>query len=75
MKRAKLAVSLPAEVAAGAKAAVAAGRSPSVSALVGAALTEKLQRDRLDEVLAEMDRKLGPVDEEARRWARRALWG
>jgi Arc/MetJ-type ribon-helix-helix transcriptional regulator len=43
MKRAKPAVSLPAEVAAGAKAAVAAGRSPSVSALVGEALAEKLR--------------------------------
>lgn len=75
MKRSKLAVSVPAPLAHGAKAAVAAGRSPSVSALVSEALAEKLERDRLEEVLDAMDLELGPLDDEARAWARRALWG
>ncbi|MEJ7798794.1 MAG: hypothetical protein WKF42_09875, partial [Solirubrobacteraceae bacterium] len=68
-------VSVPAPLVADAKAAVAAGRSTSVSALVSEALAEKLERDELGEVLAAMDNELGPVDADARAWARRALWG
>ena len=75
MKREKLAVSVPAPLVAEAKETVAAGRSSSVSALVSEALAEKLERDRLDDTLAAMDLELGEVDEEARAWARRALWG
>ncbi len=75
MKREKLAVSVPAPLVAEAKEAVAAGHSSSVSALVSEALAEKLEHDRLDEALAAMDRELGEVDDEARAWARRALWG
>lgn len=75
MKREKLAVSVPAPLVAEAKETVAAGRSSSVSALVSEALAEKLERGRLDEALAAMDRELGEVDDEARAWARRALWG
>jgi len=75
MRRQKLAVSVPAPLVVEAKEAVAAGRSASVSALVSEALAEKLERDGLDEVLAAMDAELGEVNEEARAWARRALWG
>jgi len=43
--------------------------------LLSEALAEKLECDRLDDVLAAMDSELGPIDDEARAWARRALWG
>lgn len=52
--KAKIAVTLPRELVESARAAVAAGRSGSVSAYVADALREKTERDELEELLAEL---------------------
>jgi len=72
MKR-KIAVSVPEELVAEAEAAVASGRASSVSAYVSQALGEKTRRDRLIDVLDEMDRELGPPSPGAQTWARQVL--
>jgi hypothetical protein len=50
----KLAISLPRDLAEAARGAAQAHRSPSLSAFIAEAIEEKLERDRLDEVLAEI---------------------
>lgn len=72
MKR-KIAVSVPEDLVAEAEEAVAAGRAPSVSAYVSAAMQEKTRNDRLIDVLDEMDRELGPPGKRAEAWARQVL--
>jgi Arc/MetJ-type ribon-helix-helix transcriptional regulator len=71
---AKIAISLPAALAARARRAVARGRAPSVSAYIAAALEDKAQMDdlatMLDEMLAESG---GPLTPRERREADRAL--
>jgi Arc/MetJ-type ribon-helix-helix transcriptional regulator len=69
----KIAVSLPAELVAAARAAVDRGDAASVSAYVADALAAKVQRDRLIEVLDELDRELGPPTAEEARWAQAVL--
>ena len=70
----KIAVSLPDELVAEARAAVADGRASSVSAYVAAAMREKAKlddlRSLLDEVLAETG---GPLTDQERRTADAAL--
>ena len=70
----KIAVSLPAKLAARARQAVRQGRAPSVSAYVASALEEKAKLDDLaallDEMLAESG---GPLTPAERRAADRAL--
>ena len=70
----KIAISLPAAVAARARAAVRKGRAASVSAYVAAALEEKAKLDDLasllDEMLAESG---GPLTAAERRAADKAL--
>lgn len=56
-----------------AEAAVAAGRAPSVSAWVAAAMAERAQRDSLAAVLAEIRAELGPATDEETAWARSVL--
>lgn len=56
-----------------AEAAVAAGRSPSVSAWVAGAMTDRAQRDSLADVLAEIRTELGPATDEETAWARSVL--
>lgn len=56
-----------------AEAAVAAGRAPSVSAWVAAAMTERARRERLADVLAEIRAELGPATDEETAWARSVL--
>lgn len=56
-----------------AEAAVAAGRAPSVSAWVAAAMTDRAHRDNLAEVLAEIRAELGPATDEETAWARSVL--
>ena len=51
------------------EAAVAAGRAPSVSTWVAAAMAERARRERLAEIRAE----LGPATDEATAWARSVL--
>lgn len=60
MTMVKLAVSLPAEVAADARAAVAAGTASSVSALVAEALREHARR-RTSMTILDRARRRGPV--------------
>jgi Arc/MetJ-type ribon-helix-helix transcriptional regulator len=70
----KIAVSLPPEAVARARAAVKEGRAASVSAYVAAALDEKAKlddlRSMLDEMLAETG---GPLTARERRAAARAF--
>ncbi|MBI3979597.1 MAG: CopG family transcriptional regulator [Chloroflexi bacterium] len=70
----KLAVSLPRNLAQAARAEVQAGQAPSLSALIAAALAEKLERDRLQEVLDEIFCEQSMTEEE-RAWADRLLEG
>lgn len=52
--KAKIAITVPAELVAAARAAVAAGRASSVSGYVTDAMRQKAKLDDLDELLAEM---------------------
>lgn len=71
----KVTISVPATRLARARAAVAAGAAPSVSAYVDQALAEKEERLSLDAALNAMDRELGRPSAEAETWARRVLEG
>lgn len=72
MKR-KIAVSVPAELVDEVGAAVDAGRASSVSAYVTQAIAEKVRRDRLEDVLDEMDRELGRPTHRDEMWAKKVL--
>ena len=69
----KVTVALAPDVVKRARRVVKQGRAKSLSALVNGVLDERLRRDELDEILAEMDAQYGPVEEETRAWARRVL--
>jgi len=69
----KIAVSLPDELVAAARQAVADGRAASVSAYVAAALAERRADEDLARLLDEMDAEHGPPTAEHFAWARRAL--
>ena len=65
----KIAVSLPDELVAEAKAAVREGRADSVSGYVAQAMAERVRRESLAKLLDEMDRELGAPSAEAQAWA------
>lgn len=69
----KIAVSLPDELVADGRRAVAEGRADSVSAYVAEALRDRSRYEELTTLLAEMAAESGPPTEEDREWARRAL--
>jgi Arc/MetJ-type ribon-helix-helix transcriptional regulator len=69
----KIAVSLPDELVAAARQAVAEGRAASVSAYVAEALAERRADEDLARLLDEMDAEHGPPTAEHFAWARRAL--
>jgi Arc/MetJ-type ribon-helix-helix transcriptional regulator len=71
--RARVTVTVDAEVVAQAEAAVAAGRAPSVSAWVAQAMVERSRREQLRDVLAEIRAELGPATDEETAWARSVL--
>lgn len=74
MTKAKIAVSLPEELVAQARRAVAEGRADSVSAYVAAAMEEKAQLDDLDALFDEMLAETGgPLTADEIAWADRAL--
>ena len=73
MSAAKVAVTIPEESLKLARKAVRAGHAKSLSALVSAALDEKLARDELSGILDAMDKELGKPTKEARAWAKRVL--
>jgi Arc/MetJ-type ribon-helix-helix transcriptional regulator len=70
----KIAVSLPDEQVEAARAAVAEGRAPSVSAYVSDALARRSAEDELLQLLDE-DETQEPATDEHRAWAGRALRG
>lgn len=74
--RSKIAVSLPPELVAAARGAVAAGRADNVSAYVALALEEKVKLDDLDALLAELLEESGGAltDEERRAIDSEAGW-
>jgi Arc/MetJ-type ribon-helix-helix transcriptional regulator len=69
----KIAVSLPDELVAAARQAVAEGKAASVSAYVAEALAERRADEDLARLLDEMDAEHGPPTAEHFAWARRAL--
>jgi hypothetical protein len=71
--RTRLTVTVDEATARAAEAAVAAGRAPSVSAWVAAAMAERAQREGLADVLAEIRAELGPATDEETAWARSVL--
>ncbi|MFZ5470350.1 MAG: ribbon-helix-helix domain-containing protein [Myxococcota bacterium] len=70
----KLAVSVPADLVEAVESEVRAQHFPSVSAFVSDAVEEKLERDRLQEVLDEVWRERSMTKKE-RAWADRILQG
>ena len=74
-RRAKVAVTVPDALLARARERVREGESPSLSALVTQALEEKLERDRLQEILDEMDAEYGAPTPEDIAWADLVLDG
>jgi Arc/MetJ-type ribon-helix-helix transcriptional regulator len=74
MTTSKIAITVPDEVLARARAAVRDGRSTSLSAYISAALDQKLMQDDLEELLDEMLRESGgPLTRAELRAARSAL--
>jgi len=71
--RSRLTVTVDQATADAAAAAVAAGRAPSVSAWVAAAMEERARRERLADVLSEVRSELGPATNEETAWARSVL--
>lgn len=72
VRKAKVAVTLPAPVLALARERIEAGKAASLSALVTEALEEKLERDRLQGVLDEILAENPPTPEDLA-WADRVL--
>jgi len=71
--RTRLTVTVDENAVRAAEAAVAAGRAPSVSAWVAAAMSERAQRENLTAVLADIRAELGPATDEETAWARSVL--
>lgn len=71
--RARVTVSVDQAAVHAAEAAVAAGRAPSVSAWVAAAMNERAQRESLADILAEIRAEIGPASDEETAWARSVL--
>ena len=69
----KVAISLPDNVLATARQAVAEGRASSLSGYIASTLAERQDHEDLAELLAEMAAESGGPSDEDRRWARRAL--
>lgn len=69
----KIAVSLPDDLVAAARDAVANGRAASVSAFVAGAIEDHGRYEDLATLLADMAAEAGPPTEQDRRWARDAL--
>jgi Arc/MetJ-type ribon-helix-helix transcriptional regulator len=69
----KIAVSLPDELVATARRAVADGNASSVSAFIASAVADKARFDELEGLLTGMATASGAPDDDDRRWAREAL--
>jgi len=73
MPRSRVTVTVRPEVLAAAEAEVARGRAGSLSAWVDQAIEEKVRREELAGLLAEMRAENGPATEQEDAWARDAL--
>lgn len=73
MTKARIAITVPKDVLAQAKAAVRAKRASSVSAYFAESAKSRGSLDELQELLAEMEAELGSPSEEAQAWARDVL--
>lgn len=73
MRRRRVTVSVPPAALEAAERDVGAGRAPSVSAWVGAAMEEKARRESLKDLLAEIRTDIGPPTEAEDQWARSVL--
>ena len=73
MPRSRVTVTVRPQVLAAAEEEVASGRAASLSAWVDQAMEEKVRREELSMLLAEMRAENGPAKEEEEAWARRAL--
>lgn len=71
--RTRLTVTVDEDAVRAAEDAVAAGRAPSVSAWVAAAMTARARRESLADVLADIRAELGPATDEETAWARSVL--
>ena len=69
----KIAVSLPDEQVVSIRRAVEQGRAPSVSGFISAAVARVQREDKLAQLLDDLDRELGPVDDADLAWADKAL--
>lgn len=69
----KIAISLPEDVLAAARAAVGEGRAASLSGYIATTLAERQNHEDLAALLAEMAAETGSPSDEDRAWARRAL--
>ena len=69
----KIAVSLPDEQVVSIRRAVEQGRAPSVSGFISAAVARAQREDDLAQLLDDLDRELGPVDDADLAWADKAL--
>jgi len=69
----KIAVSLPDEQVVSIRRAVEQGQAPSVSGFISAAVARVQREDDLAQLLDDLDRELGPVDNADLAWADKAL--
>ncbi len=65
----RLAITIPRRIAQGVRAKAEAGEASSVSAYIAQAVAEKLERDDLRALLAEMAEESGPPTPEEQAWA------
>ena len=73
MSTERVTISVPADLLHAARAQVEAGRSASMSALVSGALADQLRRQRMEQVLDEIEAEHGQPSREELKWARQAL--
>jgi hypothetical protein len=71
--RDKVALSLPKDLLASARSAVASGSAESLSAFVSDAIQRKLRADTFEAILDSWDQEYGPPSPEAEAWARQVL--
>ncbi len=69
----RVTISVEPDVLVDARAAVEAGRAPSLSAAVEEALRVASKRQALREALELSEAEHGPISEEAREWARKEM--
>jgi Arc/MetJ-type ribon-helix-helix transcriptional regulator len=69
----RVTISVEPDVLVDARAAVEAGKAPSLSAAVEEALRAASKRQALREAVELWEAEYGPIDEEAREWARKEL--